>query len=363
MRAKLGILGGGQLGRMLALAGHPLGVRCVCLDRSATAPASSVAELVVGGYDDRHALAELARCDVVTYEWESVPEQAARWLSERVPVRPSPEALAVAQDRFHEKSCFAALGIPTPRFAAAASEAELARALAELGTPAVVKTRRLGYDGKGQQIAHRVADAARIFHELGGVPLIAEAFVEFERELSILAVRGTNGQTAFYPLIENQHREGMLRASFAPAPRPTPGLQSLAESHAERLLSHFDYVGVLALELFEAGGVLSANEIAPRVHNSGHLTIEAAATSQFENHLRAVLDLPLGATTISGPSAMLNLIGSMPEAASVLRIPHAHLHDYGKEPRPGRKLGHVTVCAPDRATLDLRVNALRAALV
>jgi 5-(carboxyamino)imidazole ribonucleotide synthase len=363
MRSTVGILGGGQLGRMLALAGHPLGVRCVCLDRSPTAPAGSVAELAIGDYDDPAALARLATSDVVTYEWESVPEQAARWLAERVAVRPSPEALAVAQDRLHEKSCFASLGIPTPRFAAASSAAELEHALSEIGTPAVVKTRRLGYDGKGQCIARASSEAARIFGELGGVPLIVEAFVEFERELSILAVRGTSGQTAFYPLVENHHQQGMLRESFAPAPRLTSELQSLAERHAGRLLSHFDYVGVLALEMFELGGVLSANEIAPRVHNSGHFTIEGAATSQFENHLRAILGLPLGATTLPGPCAMLNLIGSLPDPAAVLRIPEAHLHDYAKQPRPGRKLGHVTVCAPDTATLGERVNALRAALV
>jgi 5-(carboxyamino)imidazole ribonucleotide synthase len=368
MKATVGMLGGGQLGRMIALAGHPLGIRCVCLDRSGSAPAGSVAELVVGSYDDPRALERLASCDVVTYEWESVPEQAALALARTTPVRPSPSALSVAQDRLSEKTCFAELGIPTPRFAAASSEAELARALSEIGSPAVVKTRRLGYDGKGQRIARSAsaADADRIFRELGKVPLIVESFVEFERELSILSVRANSGETAFYPLVQNHHEQGMLRASFAPAPRLTPELQSLAESHAERLLAHFDYVGVLALELFEANGELLANELAPRVHNSGHFTIEGAVTSQFENHLRAILGLPLGATTLHGPSAMLNLIGSIPDREKLerlLRIPDMHLHDYAKEPRPERKVGHVTICAPDAATLEERVNAVRAALV
>jgi 5-(carboxyamino)imidazole ribonucleotide synthase len=363
MKARVGILGGGQLGRMLALAGHPLGIRCRCLDRVASAPAADVAELVVGNYDDPDALARLAECDVVSFEWESVPERAARMLSARVRVRPSAEVLAVAQDRLSEKTCFKELGIPTPQFASADSADELSHALSEVGTPAVVKTRRLGYDGKGQRVALAIEDATRIFAELGEVPLIVEAFVEFERELSVLGVRNSAGQTAFYPLVENHHHEGMLRRSFAPAPRLTAELQSRAESYAEKLLTRFDYVGVLALELFEARGKLMANEIAPRVHNSGHWTIEGAATSQFENHLRAILDLPLGATHALGPCAMLNLIGVLPDAARVLAIPDAHLHDYGKRPRPRRKLGHITLRAPDVATLDERVNAAAALLV
>jgi 5-(carboxyamino)imidazole ribonucleotide synthase len=363
MNRRVGILGGGQLGRMLALAGHPLGIRTRCLDRSAEAPAGAVSELVVGDYDDARSLAALAECDVVTFEWESVPESAARKLAERVPVRPSPEALATAQDRLHEKTCFTELGIPTPRFAAASSPEELARALSEIGAPAVVKTRRLGYDGKGQRVVRDAVDAESLFRELGAVPLIVEAFVEFDRELSIVAVRGLGGQVAFYPLVENHHHEGMLDTSFAPAPRLTPELQALAERHARALLERFDYAGVLALELFERNGELFANEIAPRVHNSGHWTIEGAETSQFENHLRAILGLPLGATDALGPSAMVNLIGSIPDPARVLAIAGAHLHDYGKEPRARRKVGHVTLCAADSAVLAERVNALRALLV
>jgi 5-(carboxyamino)imidazole ribonucleotide synthase len=270
MKQRVGILGGGQLGRMLALAAHPLGVRTRCLDRSADAPAGAVTELVVGDYDDARALAALAECDVVTFEWESISEHVARKLAARAVVRPSPDALAVAQDRLLEKTCFGELSIPTPRFAAASNAEELARALGEIGTPAVVKTRRLGYDGKGQCVVRETRDPEALFHELGSAPLIVEAFVEFERELSILAVRGAGGETAFYPLVENHHHEGMLDTSYAPAPRLTPALQALAERHARRLLERFDYVGVLALELFEHRGELVANEIAPRVHNSGH---------------------------------------------------------------------------------------------
>lgn len=363
MSARVGILGGGQLGRMLALAGHPLGIRTRCLDRSESAPAAGVSELVIGDYEDERALAELSDCDVVTFEWESVPERAARWLAERVLVLPPPDALSVTQDRLHEKTRFSELGIPTPRFAPAASADELAAALGQVGTPAVVKTRRLGYDGKGQRVVRAASDAARVFAELGSTPLIVEAFVEFERELSVIAVRRRSGDTAFYPLVENHHHEGMLRTSLAPAPGLTPELQARAEDYATRLLERFDYVGVLALELFCAGSDLVANEIAPRVHNSGHWTIEGAVTSQFENHLRAILDFPLGSTDALGPSAMLNLIGKMPDPKRVLAIPDAHLHDYGKAPRSRRKLGHITLRAPDAATLEARVNAARALLV
>lgn len=363
MMATVGVLGGGQLGRMLALAAHPLGIRVICLDPSPDAPAGQVTELSVGGWDDPSALSALEHCDVVTFEFESVPEQAARRLAEKVPVRPAPQALATAQDRLHEKTCFGELGIPTPRFAPAASADELSRALRELGTPAVVKTRRLGYDGKGQRVIRDASDAASVFSELGGVPLLAEAFVSFERELSVLAVRGLDGEIACYPLVENHHQDGMLRTSFAPAPRLTPALQARAEDYAQRLLAHFDYVGVLALELFEAGGELWANELAPRVHNSGHFSIEGAQTSQFENHLRAILGLPLGSTEVARPCAMLNLIGRVPDAAALLRIPGAHLHDYGKAPRAGRKVGHLTLCASDPETLAERVNAARALLV
>lgn len=359
---KVGILGGGQLGRMLALAGLPLGLRFVVLDPAADAPAGQLAKHVLADYDDEAALAELGRCAVCTYEFESVPEIAARSIARTTPVHPTPEALGIAQDRLHEKLCFRELGIPTPRFEPVDSEHELRAAIAALGLPAVLKTRRHGYDGKGQFLLRGEEDIDSAWLELGGVPLILEAFVHFERELSVLSVRGRDGGTAFYPLIENHHEHGMLRFSRAPAPALASGRQELAEGYARRLLDHMGYVGVLALELFETDGQLLANEMAPRVHNSGHLTIEGARTSQFENHIRAILGLPLGDTSIPEPVAMLNLIGALPERSGVLAVPDTHLHFYAKRPRPGRKVGHVTLRAPDAATLERRIAKVRAVI-
>jgi 5-(carboxyamino)imidazole ribonucleotide synthase len=340
----IGILGGGQLGRMLALAGYPLGLRFRFLDPSPAAPAGHLAELVVGGYDDRPTLdAFAAGLDVVTYEFESVPATAVRHLAERLPVYPPPAALEAAQERLREKTCFRDLGIPTAPFATVDGRADLETALARIGLPAVLKTRRFGYDGKGQQVVRTPADAAHAFAALAGVPLILEGFIPFRRELSILAVRGRGGATAFYPLVENHHQGGILRLSLAPAPDLAAGLQALAEDYARRVLEALDYVGVLAIEFFEHEGRLLANEMAPRVHNSGHWTIEGAATSQFANHLRAVAGWPLGETAAAGRSALVNLIGAVPPTEAVLAVPGAHLHLYGKAPAPGRKLGHVTL--------------------
>jgi 5-(carboxyamino)imidazole ribonucleotide synthase len=355
----VGVLGAGQLGRMLALAGYPLGLRFQFVDPSVDSPAGDLAPLLDADYASSAALDALATCDVVTYEFENVPVLAAQALERSVPVHPSVRALAVSQDRLLEKRCFRELGIPTAPFFDVASESELDAALAQTGFPAVLKTRRLGYDGKGQRVLRAASDVAPAFRELGGVPLLLEGFVAFERELSLLAVRGRTGETAFYPLNENHHADGILRLSIAPAPNVTKELGDAAERYGRALLDHLGYVGVLALELFESKGTLYANELAPRVHNSGHHTIEGSRTSQFENHLRAVVGLPLGSTEPVGPAAMLNCIGSMPDARAVLAVPDAHLHDYGKAPRAGRKLGHVTLRAPDARTLAERLALLR----
>lgn len=360
MATLIGVLGGGQLGRMLALAGYPLGLRFRFLDPAPEAPAGRLAEQIVGGYDDLAALARFAAgVDVVTYEFENVPVAAAERLAGQVPVYPPPGALAVAQDRLAEKTFFQNLDIPTPPFAPVDTRADLDAALVRTGLPAVLKTRRLGYDGKGQFVLRDVSDAAQAWQALGGAPLILEGFVPFDRELSVLAVRGRDGATAFYPPVENHHREGMLRLSLAPAPGLAPEVQAAAESYAARALERLDYVGVLAIELFQVGGALLANEMAPRVHNSGHWTIEGAETSQFENHLRAVLGLPLGATAPIGYAAMLNLIGALPDRRRLLDVPGAHLHLYDKSARPGRKLGHVTLRADDLTTLHERLALLR----
>jgi 5-(carboxyamino)imidazole ribonucleotide synthase len=355
----VGVLGAGQLGRMLALAGYPLGFRFVFVDPNADAPAGDLAELIESDYATPEAITALAGCKVVTYEFENVPVPAVMPLEGLVPVHPSVQALAVSQDRLLEKRCFRELEIPTPAFFDIASENDLDAALVETGFPAVLKTRRFGYDGKGQRVLNSADDAKTALRDFGGVPLLLEGFVAFERELSLLAVRSVLGETAFYPLVENHHADGILRFSLAPAPNVTPEIEATARLYGRALLDRLGYAGVLALELFESKGTLFANEFAPRVHNSGHLTIEGSETSQFENHLRAISGLPLGSTASLGPSAMLNCIGTMPDRAMVLGVPGAHFHDYGKAPRAGRKLGHVTLRAPDAETLAERLALLK----
>ena len=344
----VGVLGGGQLGRMLALAGLPLGLRFRFLEPAEESPAAQVAERMVGSFDDVNCLDQFADgLDLITYEFENVPTAAACRLAERVPVYPPPAALQVSQDRLAEKSLFRRLNIPTTEYAAVGSRADLDEAVGRLGYPAVLKMRRGGYDGKGQAVLRGPADLERAWRLLGDRPLILEEFIPFEREASQLAVRGRDGAVAFYPLVENHHEQGILRWSLAPAPGAAADVQAAANDYALRILRELDYVGVLAVEFFLRDGRLIANETAPRVHNSGHWTIEGAETSQFENHLRATVGWPLGATAPVGWSAMLNLIGTAPDAAVVLALPDAHLHLYGKTPRRGRKLGHVTLRAGD----------------
>jgi 5-(carboxyamino)imidazole ribonucleotide synthase len=357
----IGILGGGQLGYMLALAGYPLGLHFRFLDPSPEAPVGRIAHRVTAEFTDEPALEKFAHgLEVVTYEFENVPVQAARFLTERVPVYPAPAALEEAQDRRREKRLFQRLGVPTTDFAEISNREEFDAAVKQVGLPAVLKTCRLGYDGKGQWLLRRQEDVDKARADFPNVPLILEKFVAFTRELSILAVRSRTGEVAFYPLVENHHRGGILRLSLAPAPHLSAALQQTAEQGARKILEALDYAGVICLELFEVGGKLFANEIAPRVHNSGHWSIEGAATSQFENHLRAILGMPLGSTTTVGFSAMVNLIGELPVSEEVLQVPNTHLHLYGKSPRPGRKLGHITVRADKFEKLQQRLGELPA---
>jgi len=355
----IGILGGGQLGYMLALAGYPLGLHFRFLDPSPEAPVGRIANRVTADFNDQPALGKFSHgLEVVTYEFENVPVAAAKYLAERVPVYPPPAALEEAQERLREKRLFRRLEIPTTEFAEIVKRENLDAAVKQVGLPAMLKTCRMGYDGKGQWLLRTSEDMEKAGPELPDVPLILEKFVPFTRELSILGVRGRSGEIAFYPLIENHHRGGILRLSLAPAPNLTASLQQEAEHAARKVLEALEYVGVLCIEFFEFGGRLLANEMAPRVHNSGHWTIEGAVTSQFENHLRAILGMPLGSTAAVGISAMINLIGEIPESAEVLNVSNAHLHLYGKEPRAGRKLGHVTVRADQFEKLQQRLNAL-----
>ena len=362
----VGILGGGQLARMLALSGAPLGLRFLVLDTVADACAGQFAPMVVGDYTDKGALSEFAsKIDVATFDFENVPADSARWLADRVPVFPKPRALAVAQDRLAEKTLFRELGIPIPGFADISDREALDAAVAELGTPCILKTRRLGYDGKGQFRIKSAGDVDAAWNALGPqaatVGLILEAFVAFQRELSVVAVRGRDGEFRAWPMTENWHVDGVLSASLAPA-RVDASTQATALSHAKRLADALDYVGVFALELFQHDGELLANELAPRVHNSGHWTIEGSETSQFQNHLRAVLGLPLGDTRMVGLACMLNWIGAMPDANAVLGEAGGHWHDYGKSPRAGRKVGHATVRADSPAELAAALQRVGAAL-
>ena len=343
MPQTVGILGGGQLARMMALAGAPLGLRFRVVDTVADACASQVAPLTCADYNDFDAMSRFAEgIDVVTFDFENVPADTALFLASRVPVFPNPQALAVAQDRLEEKQLFQRLGMSTPDFATVDSREDLEAAVAKVGVPAILKTRRLGYDGKGQIRLRSAKDLDAAWSKLGGVPLILESLVAFEREVSVIAVRGRTGEFAAYPLTQNFHQNSILSASISPAP-DSESIHETAMGFARRLGDELDYVGVFALELFVHQGRLLANEMAPRVHNSGHWTIEGALTSQFENHVRAVLGWPLGATTARDTSVMLNWIDALPDALPVLAEPLAHWHDYGKAPRPGRKVGHATI--------------------
>jgi 5-(carboxyamino)imidazole ribonucleotide synthase len=352
---RIGIIGAGQLGQMLGYAARNLGVNCRFVDPSDAPPAADVGEVIQRPFDDANALAELAStCDVVTYEFENVPVAALRRIEGKVPVYPPTAALRHAQDRLDEKRLFDQLDIPLPGYRTIDTREDIAAAIDQLGLPLVIKTRRLGYDGKGQFIIRERDDVDSAWKSLGGNSLIAEQWVNFDYEVSAIGARNVSGDIVIYPLSRNVHEDGILRTSRSPV--DAPHLADRAETYVRRLLGHLDYVGVLALELFVCDNDLMANEFAPRVHNSGHWTIEGAATSQFENHLRAIMNKPLGSTASLGHAGMINLIGDIPDA--VRSLEQGVLHDYGKAARPGRKLGHITVTAETVAGCDALVDII-----
>jgi 5-(carboxyamino)imidazole ribonucleotide synthase len=352
-------MGGGQLGRMLGLAGLPLGYRFVFLDPSPDAGAAATGSLLEAGFDDEAAARDLARrTDVATFDFENVPESSARAIEEITPFYPPPRALAAGQDRLAEKDLLSELGAAVPAYHAVDSRTDLLDGLDRIGYPAVLKTRRFGYDGKGQAVLRDAEDLERAWQRLGEAPLVLEAFVPFDAECSLVGVRGADGATRFWPLTRNVHDRGILALS-----RPGgfgPELQGAAERTMTTLMDHLEYRGVLTIEFFLQDARLLVNEFAPRVHNSGHWTIDGSECSQFENHLRAITGLPLGDTSMRTQSLMFNWIGQMPDQASAMAIEGVHWHDYGKEPRPGRKIGHATLTAQTSEELEERAEELAA---
>jgi len=354
----LGILGGGQLAQMMAQAARPLGISCIVVDPNPDACAASDAELWVHAYDDESALHRLAeRCDAVTFEFENVPASSVELLSGEVGIFPSAESLRVSSNRIVEKQFFESTGVAVGPYLEVRSPEDLSRAITELGLPGVLKSCSGGYDGKGQLVLRNDAHLSQATEWVHTGRWIYEAFVAFDRELSIIACRSREGEIQTYTLAENTHERGMLVRSEAPAD-VSESVETQARRAARKIAERLGYVGVFAIEFFDVGGTLLANEMAPRVHNTGHWTIEGAQTSQFENHVRAVMGLPLGPTGVIGHSVMLNLIGRMPEAIFLGDEPDAALHDYGKTERRGRKIGHVTVTAPDRSKCLCRADRI-----
>jgi 5-(carboxyamino)imidazole ribonucleotide synthase len=368
--AVIGVLGSGQLGRMFAIAARRLGYRVHVLSPDSDTPTGQVADVEVrAAYDDLDAVRAFAsEVAVVTFEFENVPAATAAAAAERAPVRPDGSVLHVCQERLRERAFLAAAGLPQPAFAAVRAPDELRAGLERVGTPAVLKTAAFGYDGKGQARVTSPAEAEAAFQAAGGQPCVLEAFVDFAREVSVVAARGQDGSFAHYGVIENAHRRHILDVSVSPAQLPRT-LQAHAVALAHAVLEALDVVGLLCVEMFETkDGALLVNELAPRPHNSGHLTLDACLTSQFEQQLRAVCGLPLGATEQVRPAAMANLLGDLwaegePDWPAALALPDVKLHLYGKaEPRPGRKMGHLTALATTPETARARVLEARAAL-
>ncbi len=353
---RIGILGAGQLGRMLALAGLPLDASFSFYDTSGS-PTAGIGEIIVDASSHHEKLNEfLAQIDVATYEFENIPLGLTQEVEKFKPLYPSSKSIRICQNRVEEKKLFAQLGIPTASYKVATSAEELKQAATELGCPVVAKSATDGYDGKGQAVLKSPEDATAAWQSIGHNTLVVESFVEFDREVSMIAVRSRDGDVAFYPMAENVHKDGILRYSIAPAPELNNDVKSVAESYIRDLLNELGHVGVLTLELFVTPRGLLANEMAPRVHNSGHWSMNGAKCSQFENHIRAIAGLPLGDTSAISPTCMINLIGTAGNKESTLKLPYVHLHMYGKEERAGRKIGHINIVADSYKELIWRVE-------
>ncbi|MCW8443061.1 5-(carboxyamino)imidazole ribonucleotide synthase [Fluoribacter gormanii] len=343
---KLGILGGGQLAKMLVLAAHSLGIRTVCFSPDPNPCIRDITRLVSASFSDEKALREFCNeVDCVTFETENIPLTCAELIAEKVPFYPATKALKMTQDRLLEKSFLNTLGIKTARFAAIKTQDELHDTFISWNKPAILKTRRLGYDGKGQYALHQLSDLTKAWERLQSCDLILEQFVPFQEELSLIAVRSQRAEIQFYPLIRNHHDHGILQWSEAPLENNL--LQQKAQTIAKKIMDSLEYVGIMTIEFFHQNGNLIVNEIAPRVHNSGHLTIEGAITSQFENHLRAIFSLPIGNTELISNCLLVNCLGKMFPIHSCLKMPGVHYHDYGKNSYPNRKVGHITLADRD----------------
>lgn len=369
--AALGVLGSGQLGRMFAIAARRMGYRVHTFSPADDTPTGQVADVeVTASYDDLDALRAFARhVDVVTFEFENVPIEAIGAIEEHAPVRPSGAALHTAQQRAREKTFLADRGIPTAPFMAAATLDELWHAVAQIGSPSIIKTAAFGYDGKGQHRVTTPADVEHIWTAIGHQEAVVEKVISLQAEISVIAARGLDGDVVEYPLFENRHRNHILDVTTAPARIPQ-AMAAQAVEITRTILEELQYVGVLCVEFFlSTDGELLVNEIAPRPHNSGHLTFDAAVTSQFEQQVRAICGLPLGSAELLRPAAMANLLGDLwidgePNWVAATRFPDVKLHLYGKDdPRPGRKMGHLTVTAKTAQEAQDRAIAARDALL
>ncbi len=353
---KIGIVGGGQLGWMLGLAAKRLGIQCAFLDPNPECPAGNIGERITADYTDNAALDKLSQwADAVTCEFENVPAESLARLQEHVTVRPGPHSFEIAQDRLLEKRFAEEIGIPVPAFTQVEDESQLAQAVHDIGLPAVLKSRSGGYDGKNQVVLRHENDLDNAFNAIGRRPAILETLVPFEFEVSALVVRGDDGEVMSWPPIRNEHRDGILHLSTCPCPDLNEKTQKRIQAHAAWIAEKLEHVGTLAVEFFVIGDEVWFNELAPRVHNSGHLTIEHSATSQFENHIRAVAGLPLGPTNSVHENAiglMMNIVGDWPDRNDLLKHTLLHVHDYGKTPRPGRKIGHVTGVFEEASHVD-----------